>query len=88
VAEVGCTPPEKRQLYKLEHGSQNPWVMWQWACPVTGERVGSEDEAEARALMLAHDCQGAGWCPTPYGRWMNQGRSEPPKEEDGQLKLL
>jgi hypothetical protein len=65
LVEVLCTPVAQRKLYRDEHGSQNPQVRWGWDCPVTGERVGSSDEIEARKDMLAHDCGGAGWCPIP-----------------------
>jgi hypothetical protein len=61
-AAVTCTPPDKRRLYREEHGVQNPIVRWRWDCFVTAERISSTDEAEAHKLMLAHDCKGAGWC--------------------------
>ncbi len=68
MSAVTCLPPEKRRLYRDEHGIQNPQVRYGWDCPVSGQKVGSSDEAVARKAMLAHDCGGAGWCPTPYRR--------------------
>lgn len=81
--EVLCTPRDKRKLYRDEHGSQNPVVHYGWICPVTSERIVSQDEEEARQLMLAHDCGGAGWCPVPQGR-----KADPEPVKDAQLKLL
>lgn len=65
-APVLCTPPEQRHLYRTEHGNQNPIVLYHWDCPVTSEHIVEHGEAEARERMLAHDCGGAGWCPTPF----------------------
>jgi hypothetical protein len=79
--EVLCTPREKRRLYRDEHGSQNPQILYRWDCPVSGARVGSSDEKEARKDMLAHDCGGSGWCPIPRP---GAGRAAP----EGQLGLF